>query len=227
MKRRALLPTVFIILATMSIGAPPAQAGGPTSVLLVAPATASSASLYYSDPNYDRLSRMVETSGKPIADSSAGLSGQHWITVTWLLHDMTVWRVDRIVTGTPFGVVVATYHADMTGRTNATPSLESGATWHKAGDPTGLLAVLGDLKVLNVSDQASHDVPANETSRAPAVAAPHRPAVPGWKWGLGGLAAGAVLAVLGGRLSRRITRPEPAAEWASEIYLEPQDRPVG
>lgn len=103
-RRRFVAVAVAVLGISLSWSslAAPAAAGGPTSVLLVSPDTGRTASLYTGDPDYDLLAGLLGDSadaGVPAepsaADAEAHASGAG-VTVTWLIHDVQVWRVDRI-----------------------------------------------------------------------------------------------------------------------------------
>ena len=76
-------------------------------MLLSVPGADSITSLYYTDPQYDELADLVGVSqpdgtfaDDSAADGSAAApSGQRGagVTLTWLIHDVEPWRVDRIV----------------------------------------------------------------------------------------------------------------------------------
>ena len=98
--------TVVLMIAVTLIGAGPAAAGGPTSALLAVPGEGATASLYYTDPEYDALARLVGAMdsggvGDPGTVDDSGRSHENGpgVTVTWLVHDVTPWRVDRIYVG--------------------------------------------------------------------------------------------------------------------------------
>jgi hypothetical protein len=125
--RRALL-SVLAVLALLALTglAAPAHAGGPTSVLLTVPGEGRSAALYYTDPAYDRLGEAVGVEGDVgAARPPGGVEAQTPITLTWLIHDVTPWRVDRVhvmddgttwvstqesLGGGPLGEVEAVWH---------------------------------------------------------------------------------------------------------------------
>jgi hypothetical protein len=94
MRRAALL--LVLILATL-LGAAPAVAGGPTSVLVTVPGEGRSTSLYHTDTAYDRLWDAVGV-GQDVepADDPGGAPDRTPVTLTWLIHDVAVWRVDQV-----------------------------------------------------------------------------------------------------------------------------------
>lgn len=80
------------------VAAGPAAAGGPTSVLLASPYSDSATALYYTDNDYAELASLLggqDLPGSP-AQAPAYAAGAPYVTVTWLTHDVMVWRLDRI-----------------------------------------------------------------------------------------------------------------------------------
>ena len=104
------------LLATLALGvlpvltAGPAAAGGPTSVLLSSPSLGRTASLYMTEAAYTELAEQV---GAFTTDAGTeGGASEHTVgdpvTATWLIHDVQVWRVDRIYPDAPGGPWIAT-----------------------------------------------------------------------------------------------------------------------
>lgn len=85
-------------LALLLWGATPASAGGSTSVFLASPESQKTASLYYSDEEYSELDRLLGPVGKGTRDKppEADLMAAHQVSVTWMAHDVTPWRLDRV-----------------------------------------------------------------------------------------------------------------------------------
>jgi hypothetical protein len=197
--------------AALSLVAPAtASAGGPTSVLLVSPGRHATASLYTTDEGYGRLLRLlgenpVAEPGAP--DAQAG-PGSDAINVTWLVHDVSVWRVDRIDLETQGGPWISTA-SSFDG-----PALDKSIV-HRASDAKELVALLSALKLLGESPPTAYDGPKVPAGQA-AVNQPVRtvaaqpPADRGWLWLLLGVAAGAVLVVGFRPLVRRL-RPQLAS----------------
>jgi hypothetical protein len=111
--RRVRAAIVVLALSVLSLAfAGPAAAGGPTSVLLVHSDTHKAASLYYTDADYALLSELVggiSGAGAGTVDSSG--MGQEFgsaVTLTWLVHDVSVWRVDRVYLDAEGGPWIAT-----------------------------------------------------------------------------------------------------------------------
>lgn len=142
----------FGVLAALLLPAVPAHAGGPTSVLLAAPG-ASATGLYHTDPEYDELRRLVGIApADGAATSSRGDSRPEaadrigpYVTVTWLIHDVHVWRVDRIYYEAPGGPWIYTETDEL----NQAAARE----WRTSDDPDRLVRLLAELG-LTGSDRA-------------------------------------------------------------------------
>jgi hypothetical protein len=190
----------------------PASAGGPTSVILVSPGRQVTASLYTTDEAYSRLDRLVGPS--PAADPAApdlrGGPGSDAINVTWLIHDVQVWRVDRIFTDAPGGPWIETNLMDV--GTGGGVALDKPGVMHRPSDGKELVALLSALRLLGDSPPGAF-----QGAKAPAVAdqpavdrqAAATPAEPrvaqlDWLWLLVGGAAGMILAVGFRPLVRRL-----------------------
>lgn len=202
---RAVLTALTCLLLCVAVAAP-AQAGGPTSVLLVAPESGRTAALYVDDADYEALGRLVGAFQQGVPDSTVDPtdtsheSGRR-ITVTWLIHDVQVWRVDRVYVGADDGPWIATQGS------LAEPGgiWDTPVTWHQAADGPALTSLLDRLGVGAVAGSAA--VP-DKTGAQDNVAAQQTVAAqtetaqtgsqnrPGWIWGLAGLALG-VLAAIG------------------------------
>jgi hypothetical protein len=226
MNRAARLGAVFAILCVgLLLSAVPAHAGGPTSALLVAPSTGQTASIYYSDPEYDQLftalggydaapdPTLVEPPGSDVLSPGAA-----YVTVTWLIHDVSIWRIDRIFLAAD-GPLIVTQTSDDMGVVSADGMYpgETGngsALWHRPSDPTELQAVLTALGLLEPTQAAvlvngSDTLNGNggngagadgisasdietQAATSPVVDPADRAGVIWW-WALGGLVAGIVL----------------------------------
>ncbi|MFJ2948402.1 hypothetical protein ACIO8H_12275 [Streptomyces sp. NPDC087226] len=200
-------------MALMVWGAAPASAGGPTSALVVSPESEETASVYYSDSEYGKLERLLGPVGKgtrarPPEDIRAR---ERLINVTWMVHDVTPWRVDRILMAEA-GQDAWIHTAE---RFNETPN----GLWHRATDPSDLYKLLYSMGVMGEgtgTGSGSGIYPAPwETEQAeqaePAVAAPSETrAAPvkddgtDWWWAIPGVVAGAGLALVLGPQARRL-----------------------
>ncbi|MFI7384555.1 hypothetical protein [Streptomyces sp. NPDC049813] len=195
-------------LFMMLFGARQALAGGPTSVLVVSPESKESASLYVSDKAYGRLNDLLGQPGDAQEELPPGLGvgAGRQLNVTWLLHDVQPWRIDRVYPDTPGSAAVWIH-------TSTSISATYKGYWHKAQRPTELRSLLRALDVMgrrspggappifpsrDSSDAQAAQVPGTAVKGANAAASP--PAAvsgdTGWGWGLAGLAAGAVAALV-------------------------------
>ena len=167
---RALLATLAlaVVAALPVVSAAPAQAGGPTSVLLVAPGGGGTAALYYDQEEYSELARLLGDAGDPAA--TGGSSGRDHATgsqvnVTWLIHDVAVWRVDRIYLDAPGGPWVAT-------QVSFGPDVTSApVSWRRPAEPKALVALLDRLGV-DAGAGSGGAAPDPQQQPEPAAAAP-------------------------------------------------------
>jgi hypothetical protein len=135
--------------------------------------------------------------------------------VTWLIHDVTVWRVDRIYLGADHGPWIAT-QTDVSGSGNI---WDSPVVWHTASGGPRLASLVDKLGVRPSELATGTDVvagggpaPTSAASTAPA-AAPKQgankpisssmPSRSGPVWGFGGLALGVAVTVLAMRRSSK------------------------
>jgi hypothetical protein len=193
----------------------PASAGGPTSALLSVPGGGRTASLYYTDAAYTELAELVGAQGGspgPVDRSGRDHSRGAGVTVTWLIHDVEPWRVDRIFLQGEGAPWIATQEMGGTGTVLGSPFV-----WRQPTDGAALTRLLNRLvgPAAGPGDGAAKaaapaggdvDTPASPAG-APAEPAPVAPApvaddapLDDARWGLGGLLAGLLLAAAWGRL---------------------------
>jgi hypothetical protein len=197
--------TVMVLVAPL-----PASAGGPTSVILVSPGRQATASLYTTDEAYTRLNDLLVSN--PVADPAApdltGGPGSDAINVTWLVHDVSIWRVDRIFTDAADGPWIETNMMDFQKGGSA---LDAPGVRHRSTNGKELITLLSALRLLGESPSsafagAKAPVPA-ASAPAPAVTAPEpQVAQLDWLWLLVGAGAGIIL-VIGFRPLVRRLRP--------------------
>jgi hypothetical protein len=196
-------------------------------VLVTSPLSGEATAVYFSDDRYEQLQKLLgpTRTGTRSEPPRTDTADARQINITWMVHDITPWRVDRVFPVTAKDVVWIHTAAD------APHSLNG--YWHRAGHPGQLRALLKELGVMGESSGAGYAgiFPApwqSETAApdavAPAVPAPEAPAPEasegitrvtatspgsgagstGWWWAIPGVAAGAVLALVLRPLASRI-----------------------
>jgi hypothetical protein len=218
--RHAALALLTPLLLSPAL-AGPAAAGGPTSVLLVVPGEGSTASLYTGQGDYETLGGLVGAFGgsdptSVTADGVDHAAGTE-VTATWLIHDVSVWRVDRIYPDAPGGPWIASQTSfDGSGDIWSSP-----VQWHTATQGKALVGLLTRLGLLSgtaaapPADVAPTASPAAVTPTTRAATAPTvtEPAAAdrtsGPVWGAAGLALGVALTVAALRVAGRRRHDEP------------------
>ncbi|MEV6052699.1 hypothetical protein [Streptomyces sp. NPDC052107] len=220
------------MFALLLWGAPTAMAGGPTSVLVASPESGETHALYFTDKEYDTLQRLLgpENKGTPEKPPEADVDSARQINITWLVHDIAPWRVDRVF-------VIDSRPRDVWIHTAADVPDSLNGFWHRAGHPSQLRALLKKLGVMGprttdtgyaglfpapwqsvmpgaAGSTAGSVVTAGPAAQTPGAGRPGHSGVEaasggvgsGWWWAGPGAAAGAVLALVlgpGGVLIRR------------------------
>jgi hypothetical protein len=160
---RATVALTVLLLPVTAAG--PVAAGGPTSVLLSAPGLGKTASLYTGDTRYVALSEYVGAFSTPGAGTEgSGGPGDHavgdHVSLTWLIHDVTVWRVDRIYVDAPGGPWIAS-------QVSMGESIwDAPVTWHRATQPKALVQLLGSLGLVTGTSPARPGVSTTPDSAA-------------------------------------------------------------
>ena len=190
------------------------------------PGAGSTASLYYTDPEYDELADLVgvaEPSGTfGGTESGSGHEFGPGVTVTWLVHDVEPWRVDRIYLGGKDGPWISTQVSDFSEldlgepRAVAPPRGRRRSRRPARRPGTGHQGVEGHL--LRRRRRRTPSAPeSGSAAHEPAAVQPKAAAPSGqaWYasagWAIGGLVAGVLIALAWAR--RRSTsddEPEPA-----------------
>ena len=202
---RRTLALLVALFAVAALGTTPAHAGGPTSVLLSAPPHV--VAFGYEDRLYGELQQLTEIAGTH--DTGGDHAVGNFIRATWLIHDMSVWRIDIIYPDAPGGPWIATTESLTTGKMPEQP------TWHAAADRVGLLKLLGTLKLLHgQGGPTTLDWGYNASEEPPPTAEPTTEPAPstaqaqvdstgfftGWRWIIPGVLLGALATVLAVRL---------------------------
>ena len=243
---RAPLAILTIMLISLLV-AGPASAGGPTSVLLVS-GTGQTASLYTGTADYAELAELVGASEITGAATMAATSGTSHasgtaVTLTWLIHDVDAWRVDRIYFEADGGPWISTQST----AGEAGKIWDSPIVWHVAARGKVLEALLNRLGVSpypsgnaalggsSAGGGAGTDIAQPATTAAAQLGKPMTrgadvwlPGSAGLVWGLAGLALGVALTVAGMRMfpnSRTATgqpaTTEPAEDGPAHVGADP------
>jgi hypothetical protein len=210
--RRTVLAIVAVLVVASS-GVMPAAAGGPTSVLLSAPSVPRVVAAGYEDKAYKDLTELIQSTD---TTSNVDTSRQHesgeFIRATWLIHDMSVWRLDVIYPLAPNGPWIATTTMDENGRMSETP------VWHRSSDWVKLLKLLDTLGLVggkhgvsgptnlswNDGTQTTTTPAEQPVVQQPVETVKAQPVVlTGWRWAIPGFVLGALIAVVAVRLMPR------------------------
>ena len=185
-----ILATALIALSA-AVGLPgAAHAGGPTSVLITQQGEAAAA-LYYDDAAYDALLGLLpatDTQGKPQPPGGGG----DYYSLTWMIHDVSPWRFDRVHVA-----------RDGTAWVSTSLSADSGAGWQPLASPENLVELL--TRVLDRSASPQVVTLAGEVAQpTSAPATPDEPdaswfSLTGWRW----VVPGALLGLLVGAVAAR------------------------
>jgi hypothetical protein len=209
MKLRRILVALLLALLAVGIAPPSAYAGGPTSVLMSNPDQQRAAAAYYSDSVYEDLTAGVGEgqTGPNAAPAGLAAGGGEDVRLTWLIHDVQIWRIDRIHLTSADGMWIET--VVNIGEQNI---WDAPAHWHRPADEAALLAALSSAGLLGDSGPAPTEAPAAATEAT--VPTPPSP--------MPGLAvaalAGLVLGVAGTLVGVR-TRPRTPADPGPRVTL--------
>jgi hypothetical protein len=210
MKLRRILLALLLALLAVGVAPPSAYAGGPTSVLMVSPNQQQARAAYHSDSVYAALTASVGEGQTGPNAPPAGLAtgGGEDVRLTWLIHDMQVWRIDRIHLTSANGMWIET----VIDHSGGGRMFEVPAHWHRPADEAALTAVLSEVGLLGDSGAAPGNAPAPQTEAT--VPAPG-PRVPGL---LVAALAGLVIGVAGTLVGVRARQPR-SVESAPRVTL--------
>ena len=215
--RRAALLTVLTVLTLLALAglAGPASAGGPTSVVVTVPGEGRSTALYYTDAAYDRLGEAVGVGGDvEVVSDPGGLATETPVTLTWLIHDVTPWRVDRVYVLADTATWVSTQESLGGG-----PLAEVEPVWHRAGPE---LASILD-QVLPEANGYERDTVLDLTPATPMPTSSSDGVPPGScaaAWAVAGLLAGLLAGVLGTVTALAVRHRHADAETATPAGTE-------
>ncbi|MFL4906537.1 hypothetical protein ACJ6WF_25960 [Streptomyces sp. MMS24-I2-30] len=222
-KARELMAWGGVLAALLGLllwGASSAVAGGPTSVLVASPQSEEATARYYSDEEYEQLQALLgpENKGSRTMPPEATLSSARQINVTWLAHDISPWRVDRVFP-------LDSPSQEIWIHTAANLPTSGNGYWHQAEQPTQLRSLLGELGVMGrrtgqagysgifpapwqSSDTPDPSVQEDQTTTTVSISTGPEDDGTDWWWAIPGAAAGAALALV---LRRFLPRLAPAA----------------
>jgi len=203
--RRVLLAALVAVVTTL-VGAAAADAGGPTSVLLTNPGGSRAAALYYTDVRYGELEELLHDAGSVTGDPGDGPSraGATYLNVTWLVHDVIVWRTDMVLLDRSGGAWIAT-----STETFGEESASDEPIWSRLADPDRVRELAASLDLIGagpVPNEPGGDAAAAMAPEATSeVSPPPAPVVTeatrwftltGWRWAVPGLLLGLAAAFL-------------------------------
>jgi hypothetical protein len=147
------------------------------------PESGRASALHIANADYDRLYAAVgaEATGDPAPPTGLS-SGEEEVRLTWLIHDMQIWRIDRVHLTRQDGIWIETvveHNGD--GDVFDRPS-----RWHRANDEQALTSLLVSAGLVG-ADSVPNDVSSVTAAGSP----PSRAVLPIVVAGIGGLAVGA------------------------------------
>lgn len=167
------LLATLLAAATWTGAAGLAHAGGPTSVLIVSPSAHRATGLYHTEPGYEELIQAIgggdgQPSGSLSEPASVELGQTMEVRLTWLIHDVRVWRTDGIYITRSDGVWINTLTDPDPGSGDL---FDQPGRWHRPKDDAALLAVLRSSGILTSSvapgvDSSPQASPAASTAAA-------------------------------------------------------------
>ncbi|WP_109508939.1 hypothetical protein [Nocardioides speluncae] len=194
---RRLLLAILIAVCGVLLQPIPADAGGPTSVLITNPSLDRATALTTGDTRYGELEQLLNDT-TPVAEPATFPDGD-WLVVSWLAHDIHVWRTHQVLLDAAGGPLVA-----MTNRDGSEP--DPRPTWARLDDAAALKALLTELGILGKSKPDCPSVAESgaaglTTNKQPPTAAVETAAEPesswfaltGWRWVVPGLLGGLLL----------------------------------
>jgi hypothetical protein len=205
---RSVLIALAAAATTAVISTGYATAGGPTSVIIVNPATGQAGALYYDDTDYQVLHDALAPATGISVERPAQLAegpGSSTINISWLIHDVEVWRNDYVRIDQKFVWV-------KTNTIVGAAPYEADGQWHVAAGAEAVIGVLDRLGVLSGESLANGgwdvteaengagapagdgDAAAADGAEQPMSSAP--PIVPAWQWLVGAAASGLVVGVV-------------------------------
>jgi hypothetical protein len=208
------LRTLFVLLTAGIVGAAtvaiasPSAAGGPTSVMLINAATGQGAALHTSDERYHLLAEIIGAFDQAPVDAVQAPPGLDPVTATpniratWLIHDVTAWRLDHIYLDAPDGPWVSS-RTDSSGTGSV---WDAEPVWHRPARAEELAKLIGQLGLsspLGLGSPAASLSPGTTAATVPPSSSePTGSVAAELLWGLVGMVSGAGMAIGLGRMRR-------------------------
>jgi hypothetical protein len=191
------LLTAATVLATLALGAGHASAGGPTSVIIVNPANGAAGALYFTDSDYELLIAALEPYGASVEHPPGPASGPGTaaINVSWLVHNVRIWRIDDIRLNGE--------HVWVQTMIRGEPEVPGYGDWHLASNADAVVEVLERMGV--IGEGTATETPGVDAADSDLAGSEDDTLLAGWWWALPGAVAGVAL----GSLRR------PALVWLS------------
>jgi len=196
-RRTIILPLLLAMLLgaiSWASATTTAHAGGPTSVLMTNPESGRASALHVANADYMRLYAAVGQEPTGEANPPSGLrSGSEEVRLTWLIHDMQVWRIDRVHLTRHDGIWIET----VTAPTGDRDVFDQPSSWHRSKNDQALTTLLADARLLGTADSAPSSPSNLDDSRGTAASsAPTQPVALIVAIAVGGLVIGAVGSLL-------------------------------
>ena len=201
------LLAMLLAAATWTSTAGLAHAGGPTSVLMVSPSAHRATGLYHTDSRYEELIQAIgdgQPSGSLSQPASIELDQGMEVRLTWLVHDVSVWRTDGIYITRSDGVWINTL-TDLDGGSG--DLFDQPSRWHRAKDDAALLAVFKSSGILTSSGAPRVDFSPQASPAASTAAAASASQLPLIAVGIIAVVAGLAGLVLGAVIKKPRTAP--------------------
>jgi hypothetical protein len=198
---RKLLAMVLAAIPVV-LAAAPAQAGGPTSVLITDPSSGRAGALYYTDARYTQLDELLQRGESITSPGPSAMDGQSY-NVTWMIHDVLVWRQQQVFVGDAGVAYVATTNVE-----GVDQGADNGLTWTRLADGTAALDLLRDAASGAGESPGVAAFEPEPTERVVTVTKTSTEwfALAGWRW----VVPGILLGVAAGALLTRRPRVEVA-----------------
>ena len=191
LRRTAVALLVAAVASTALFLTTEVHAGGPTSVLLTNLDSQRAAGLYYTDEQYLELETLLHGDGTTRETAAASPpGGGTYFNVTWLVHDVSVWRTDQLV----LDVEGAPWIYTQLPQANGGGLIDGGGgltdeKWRSLKNGGAIVDLLVAIGVVG-DEEPTSTVDSVTTAAAPAAGSQHDTAASVWRWAVPGLVVG-------------------------------------